>query len=254
MTQIDVLESAVPRRAAHRFLVLRQDPVTRAYQLIGVLGRDAECFTFSYSAGAASDTSLQRLPGFADPQDIYRSRALFPTFANRVMSPRRDNYAAYLRALGITDDQPDPFEVLSRTWGERATDTLQLLPVPEVDGSGRLASRFLLHGGRYVDPDGTELSRVRVGDRLSLVPEPSNPVDPSALLVCRSPEGNPLGYAPRPLTSFMHALWDIDAPLTLTAEHVNLPSDLTLSNQMRLLVRLEAQVPVDFDVDAALAC
>ena len=157
-----------------KFLVLRQDQKTRAYRWLGLLSRHDGEYHFRYTADAATDPALRPLPGFPDPGHDYRSAGLFATFANRVMTPRRDSYQNFLDMIGLSGDVADPFEVLARTWGTRATDLIQVLPVPVVDEAERLRTRFLVHGGRYVDPGAEVLRTVNAGDRLSLVPEPEN--------------------------------------------------------------------------------
>lgn len=236
------------------FLVLRQDEDTRAYRWLGLLSRHDDEFHFRYTPEAASDAGLRTLPGFPDPTRQYESRHLFATFANRVMTPRRDSYQSFLDMLGLSGEDVDPFEVLARTWGTRTTDRIQVLPVPTVDEGGRLRVRFLVHGGRYVDPEAAVLGTVNAGDRLMLVREAENPEDPLAILVCSklSGSGRRLGYVPAPLAPFVHALWDKGIDLQVTAERVNMPDAPLASNQMRLLARLEATVGQDFDVMAAL--
>lgn len=234
------------------FLVLRQDPETREYAVVGRLEREGDEYVFRYAPGVSDTPSATRLPGFPDLTRTYRSPALFATFSNRVMTPRRDSYQDYLGLLGLQGSEPEPFEVLARTWGTRTTDRIQVLPVPRVDQTGHLQTRFLVHGGGHVDPDGRALSRVHVGDQLQLRHEPENAVDARAVLVLRVEGEDRLGYIPRPLAPFIHALWDANVVPVVTAEHINLPGARLVSNQMRLLARLDAQVPVDFDVEAAL--
>ena len=236
------------------FLVLRQGQHTRAYRWLGLLSRHDGEFHFRYTAGAAADPELRPLPGFPDPDKEYRSNGLFATFANRVMTPRRDSYQSFLDMIGLSGDVADPFEVLARTWGTRATDLIQVLPVPVVDEAGRLRTRFLVHGGRYVDPRAEVLRTVHAGDRLSLVPEPENPSDRLAVLVCADGTGSDrrVGYIPAPLAPFVNSLWAHGIEPEVTAERVNLPDAPLGSNQMRMLARLEATVGGGFDVMAAL--
>lgn len=237
------------------FLVLRQDPETRAYLRMGRLWHGQNhLYTFQYDRRITDDVSVPPLPGFPDREHTYVSETLFATFSNRVMTPRRDTYQQYLRLLGLDSESPDPFEVLARTWGTRATDRIQLLPIPRVDSEGHLRTRFLVHGGSHMDPGGEALRTVAVGDRLELEREPTNPEDSRAVLVLAPPArgARRLGYIPRPLAPFVHALWDATVEPVVMAEHINLPGTRLASNQMRLLARLEAQVPPDFDVENAL--
>jgi len=234
------------------FLVLRQDPETREYAVVGRLEREGDEYVFRYAPGVPDDPAAAPLPGFPELTRTYRSPALFATFSNRVMTPRRDSYQDYLGLLGLQGGEPEPFEVLARTWGTRTTDRIQVLPVPRVDQTGHLQTRFLVHGGGHVDPDGRALSRVRVGDQLQLRHEPQNLEDENAVLVLRMRDEGRLGYIPRPLAPFIHALWDANVVPVVTAEHINLPGARLASNQMRLLARLEAHVPAGFDVEASL--
>ncbi len=234
------------------FLVLRQDEDTRAYRWLGLLSRHDGEFHFRYTPEAASDADLRTLPGFPDPTREYASPNLFATFANRVMTPRRDSYQSFLDMIGLSGEDIDPFEVLARTWGTRVTDRIQVLPVPKVDVGGRLRMRFLVHGGRYVDPDAEVLGTVSAGDRLTLVREPGNPADSLAVLVCVDGSAQAVGYVPAPLVPFVHALWEHGIEPGVTAETVTMPDAPLASNQMRLLARLEATVGAHFDVMAAL--
>lgn len=45
------------------------------------------------------------------------------------MSSRRPDYPQYLSALGL--EHADPVELLARTGGRRATDTIQVVPAPD---------------------------------------------------------------------------------------------------------------------------
>jgi len=236
------------------FLVLRQDPATREYVRVGLLERRNGGYLFRYSNRVAKDPGFEPLPGFPDRSRLYESSALFTTFANRVMTPRRDSYRHYLAMLGLEDIEPEPFEVLARTWGQRATDRIQLLPIPRVDDAGNVQTRFLVHGGAHVDPEGRALSAVRSGEALQLQAQPQNTEDRLAVLVLAPPtrEKRELGYVPRPLAPFIHRLWGEGAELRVVADHVNPPDERLVSGQMRLLVRLMAHVGSGFDVRAAL--
>jgi hypothetical protein len=240
--------------SAVEFLVLRQDPESREYRWLGVLGRQDDEYRFSYTADVAADASTRPLPGFPDRHKEYRSTELFATFANRVMTPRRDSYREFLSLIGLSDGVADPFEVLARTWGTRVTDRIQVLPVPVVDERGRLRTRFLVHGGRHVDPAAEALRAIKAGDRLALVREPDNPHDPRAVLVCVAGEvpHRPVGYVPAPLVPLIEHLSIRGIEPEVTAEAVNLPGGPQVSNQMRLLARLEAEVGEGLDVLAAL--
>ncbi len=239
----------------HRFLVMWQDPQSRAYHRVGTLTRDAAGYHFAYASGA---TVLEGFAGFAAFPDFrgdYRSAELFPMFANRVMTPRRDSYDSYIQALGLPGPHPEPFEVLARTLGTRATDVVQLLPVPRVHEHGIVSFYFLVHGSRHLDPDGHRLAQLRPGDALYLAREPDNPVSPVAVLVGAGPEPTretTLGWVPDVLAPLVQRLGEHGAPLLVRAEHINLPTGSPLPDHMRLLARVDAATPPGFDPEAAL--
>lgn len=254
MTQVAAASIPSEVLTPDRFLVLWQDPETRCYQRVGYLERDGAGYSFRYEPGARE---LEGFTGFAEFPDwsaTYRSQALFATFANRVMTPRREGYERYIESLGVPGPRPEPFEVLAVTLGARATDNVQLLPMPRRNAGGALSLQFLVHGARHVDPDATLLAGVEAGDTLYLASEPDNPHSPLAVLVGPNPgptRDSALGYVPDVLAGLVGQLLH-DYPIAVTAAHVNRPTDEPVPDHMRLLVRLDAVVPIDFDPDALL--
>lgn len=253
---VNLLDAAPPQVATpDRFLVLWQAPEDRSYHRVGTLQRDENGYIFAYTANASTVSGFLGFASFPDFESEYRSPTPFPTFANRVMTPRRDNYEAYVRSLGLGQTRPEPFEVLARTLGTRATDLVQLMPVPVVDVHGLLSFYFLVHGSRHVDPDGARLARLRPGDRLFLAPDADNPVSGVAVLVGDAPQPvreSALGYVPDALATLVHRLLAMGTEHRATAEQVNQPASSHVPDHMRLLVRFDAVVPDGFDVDSAL--
>ncbi len=252
----DLLASAPERIATpHVFIVLWQSPSDRVYRRVGTLTRDSDGYRFRYTPAAASIEGFHGFASFPDFAVEYRSDELFATFANRVMTPRRDSYDAYVQALGLHDARPEPFEVLARTLGTRATDLVQLLPAPTIDKHGLFSIYFLVHGSRHVDPAATQLGRVHNGDQLFLAPEEGNPVSPVAVLVGSELDPTParaLGCVPDVLGELVRALLASGAPVRATAEQVNNASQGQIPDHMRLLVRLDAVPSEGFDLDATL--
>ena len=254
MTQVAAASIHSEILTPDRFLVLWQHPETRQYRRVGVLERRDSGYTFRYEPGAQT---LEGFAGFAEFTDwdvTYRSERLFPTFANRVMTPRREGYERYIESLGVPGPRPEPFEVLAVTLGARATDHVQLLPLPRRNDNGVLSMQFLVHGARHVDPDATLLARVQAGDTLYLAPEAGNAYSPLAVLVgpaARPTRDSALGYVPEVLAGLVRRLMDA-YPVVVTAAHVNRPADEPVLDHMRLLVRLDALVPTTFDPDPLL--
>ena len=67
---------------------------------------------------------------FPDFETEYRSVALFPLFANRVMPHSRPDYPDYVKWLQLESRQKDPMAFLANSGGQRATDTLEVISTP----------------------------------------------------------------------------------------------------------------------------
>lgn len=258
MSSLDVLPVTPPHGdaeatpTARRLAVTWQHPETRSIQPVGLLSFDGSTYTFHYIINAADVAGFGTLLGFPDRTVTYRSGALFPLFAQRVMDPRRPDYARYVRRLGLEADAT-PWEQMSRSGGSREGDTLQLFPEPVIAPDGGVTCTFLVHGFRHVPSrpltvDGTptlvsagqmerRLRDLHTGHALRAVPEPDNPRNPRAVLVA-TPEGFPLGWVPDLLVGDLHRLSSGDpAGIEMAVLHVNGPDALP---HLRLLARLSA--------------
>lgn len=158
---------------------------------------------------------------------------LLPMFRNRVLSPRRPDFVTYAEALGLGDGA-DPVELLARTGGGRATDTLHLVPEPVENEDGTQEMLFLVSGVRYADPDGEAAATLRPGDALTVRPEPENEYNPRALLLDTS-TGRPLGYIPNYLVDRVHKHIETGGSIDVRAEHIN---GTSTPAHLRLLARL----------------
>lgn len=211
-----------------RLLVTRRDPHTGAYGAVGELAYDAEAHTYSFTY---REDVERPLPGL--PLEGSVSKDLFPLFGHRIVSPRRADHDAALDLLGL-DPMAEPFEVLARSGGRSATDTLELTPMPE---PGDFEVRFLVHGIRHLAEDERDYIDTLVpGQRVTLTHEPDNVKDELAVLV--TADGHRLGYVPRPLLEYIHPA--MRHPYEMMVERVNSPA---AGFHMRLLVRLVGCLP-----------
>ncbi len=212
-----------------RLLVTRRDPRTGRYGAVGELARDeeAQTYTFTYR-----DDVTRPLPGLRLGEST-TSTDLFPLFGHRIISPHRDDHDEALALLAL-DPTAAPFEVLSRSGGRSATDTLELTPMPE---PGEFEIRFLVHGIRHLtDDERSRIDTLTAGQTLALTREPHNPEDSDAVLVTEA--GHRLGYVPSPLLDFVRP--SMAYPYDLTVERVNPPA---AGFHMRLLVKLAGHLP-----------
>jgi hypothetical protein len=219
-----------------RLAVAWQHPESRSIQPVGLLEQEADGYRFRYIRNADAVPDFRSLPTFPDLAGDYRSSQLFPLFRQRVMRPHRPDYGRWLEAMDLVD--PTPFEFLARTEGRRQGDTIMVIPEPVVSATGETVSHFMVHGIRHRPDAEGALSRLRAGDELSLMDEPTNPIDRLALLVTRGTQ--PLGWVPHVLLAYVRTVRDT-GPVVVTAERVNGPD---FPPHFRLLARLEGTVPI----------
>lgn len=238
-------DTGTPTRSEIRhFWVVWQDPVTREFVQVGEFAIDSDgggrTYQFRYTPNAAVHPRFQPFPAFPDLAQVYRQPELFAFFQNRVMSPRRPDYPEYLSALGLDHAHADPVELLARTGGERATDTVQIVPAPLVEGE-REVLHFLVSGVRHVDPDGVALTRLEPGSMLQIRPEPGNEFDPRALLLDLH-TNEPVGYVPSYLLDYVHKRRDQGTRISVVVEQVNRPP---VPSHLRLLCRMDVRLGRD---------
>lgn len=221
-----------------RLYVVWQHPETRRFTHVGHLDLqpDGE-YVFSYTTGADLVDGFEGFAAFPDFEHRYRSDEMFPFFTNRVLSPRRPEYDDYLDALGLGDGEPSPveIEILARSGGGRATDTVHVVPAPVMDETGRQVLRFLASGIRHIEGAEHRLTRLANETELVLRAEPDNPVNPDALLLDVA-RHEPVGYVPDYLLGAVQAFLT-DGSVHVYAERVN-PSNAPA--HVLLLCRLEA--------------
>jgi hypothetical protein len=218
--------------------VVWQDPATRAFYEVGTLSDgDGEQARYTFRYWLPLPESFHPFPAFPNPDAVYESEQLFPFFATRVMSAQRPEYDEYLDALGLSRHDATPVEMLARTGGGRATDTVQLIPEPVDAGNGAVEQLFLASGVRYQSADEL-IERLRPGDELLLRSEPDNEWDARALLL-DAEERQPVGYVPGYLLDEIHKWLDGGTEVRCFVERANA---VDVHPHLRLLVRLRAEV------------
>lgn len=198
-------------------------------------------YRFVYLKAAEQFSGFESLPGLPELRRVYESETLFPVFRNRLMPRSRPDYGDFVQRLAL-DTETDPFEVLIRSEGWRATDRIEVFAHPEREADGALTTLFFVRGVRHLDGASEAVSVVRVGDTLELADEPGNPVNPRAILV-NSRTGQQVGWVPDCLLDMVHELRS-RTDVQITAEHVN-PD--TSPPHMRLLCWLRAPWPEGYE-------
>ena len=226
-----------------RLFVAWQDPETRSITPVGCLIRrqasDGETFEFYYLRRARQLSRFRPFVGFPSLGESYQAASLFPFFENRIMPRTRGDYGDYVGSLGLPVDA-DPFEILARSEGRRATDTIEVFPEPSLE-DGTVTCRFLVHGVRHIPGAQDVIDGLSIGETLCVLPDPQNDFDKLAVLLSTG-DHRLVGYIPAYLTSLIHRPLDDYGPdaVQVNVEHIG---DRGGPSHLRLLCRLVARWP-----------
>jgi hypothetical protein len=223
-----------------------QDPKDRHWFPVGQLSFDGQMYRFVYTKGALKSQNFIPFGRMENLHVAYKSNALFPLFANRLMSKKRPENKAFLNWLDIPNSGDDPLTLLGRSEGLRGTDALMVFPRPEKSGDGTYHVHFFSHGLRYLSHDAVQaINGLHRGSRLFLMPDPQNPHDRDAVALRTDDPVTIVGYCPRYLSKDVLLLLKSGAPDTpeVTVERVNNDAPM----QLRLLCSLRAPWPEGFE-------
>lgn len=227
------------------------DTVRRCWYPIGRLTRDRGLYFFSYTRGAKrafEEAGLEPHLSFPDFEHLYIAEQPFPTFKNRMMSPKRPDYPEFVSYLNLPPGEQDPLVVLARSGGKKATDPMEVFALPEPGANGEYDVQFMAHGIRHL-PAGsvTRLLQLEAGEPLLLMSDFQNPADPQALAL-RTAERTPgdvhlVGYVPRYLRNDIRRLCAL-TKVELTVAKVN-PHPAYA--EFRLVCRVRCPWPTGFE-------
>lgn len=180
-----------------------QDPgPQRAWYPVGRLDADVQqpLYRFRYVKGAESaqrKSGFMPLPSFPELDVIYESKTLFPTFQNRVLNPKREEFHEYLRSLDLPENA-DPIMILGVSGGKRQTDNFEVFPKVERSEDGRFCCRFFLHGWRHINDSAKDrLQKLKPDEELRVSIELNNPATELAVQIQTIPDYYMIGWTPR---------------------------------------------------------
>jgi len=226
-------------------VVVVQDPRSRRWFPVGRLSFDGELYHFQYTRGAVEAHDAGTFVPFGvmtDLEAIYRSRQLFPLFQNRVMPRSRPEFADYTRWLLGSPGELSPLEELGRSGGARATDNIQLYPVPkQVDGYYRMS--FFAHGVRHLPHSAQEvIGEQAAGTRLFLMRDFQNARDSDAVALRTEKPVALVGYCPSFLCADFLKIMREEPTATVVLAQINMDAPL----QFRYRCEFAARWPVGF--------
>lgn len=233
-------------------VVVFQEPVTRAWTPVGRLSFRNEAFQFQYTEGAVQASEAGTFMPFGVMREfggVYGSRELFPIFKNRIMPRSRPEYADYTRWLLGEPGELPPLEELGRSGGARATDNIQLYPIPKnMDGYYRMP--FFTHGVRHLPKSAqATIGELDAGARLYLMKDLQNAQDSDALALRTESPIVMVGYCPRFLCPDFLRVVEEDPEAKVVLAQVNADAPLQLRYRCELVGRWPAGFE-PFDTEA----
>ena len=220
------------------------DPQSKQWFTVGKLTVEGGIYRFVYTKGAKLSANFIPFGFMRDLHEVYKSRDLFPLFANRLISKKRPEYRDFLRWLDLREDEAEPLVLLARTEGVRETDSLTVFPCPEPDPEGRYVIHFFSHGLRHLPEDARiRISALRPDEKLYLLPDPQNPHDGYAIALRTDDPATIVGYCPRYISrDFLEILENNPGSVEVRVKRVNTDAPI----QLRLLCTLTADWPDNF--------
>jgi len=225
-----------------------QDPNSRSWYPVARLTYENGKYEFAYTRGARAAQASRSFRPFGRMNDlgtVYLSSKLFPLFANRVLNEARPEYPDYLRWLGLPLEESNELDVLARSGGLRATDTLEVFPCPEPTEDRQYVVYFFTRGIRHLVAENQKrIANLNVGDRLYLMKDVQNAHDPTAIMLRSGDPVANVGYCPQYFSQEFTRLIDVMGcdKVKVTVERVNDDAP----TQFRLLCKLSAPWPRDF--------
>jgi len=237
-----------------RIYVLWQDKESHRQFPVGQLmyiHNDHEAYQFNYIhiVTEAMAHGFQPFPGFPELESTYVSSELFPFFQNRILQPSREEYDSFVKSLGLLPSEAKPIDILARSGGRRATDTIEVFAPAEIiecaEEDYNLAQYyFLLHGLSHMRECAQDLvtDLIKEGDKVFVMHDMQNPVDENALLL-RTHDYCSIGFIPRYLLGDMWINNLLHKDLVFYVYKINKPPSPI---QQRIVCKAEAKVSKGF--------
>jgi len=230
----------------NKLILAWRNTTTRIWTPVGILRLKGNKYYFNYTNGAKA-SNFTPFGKMQDKTVTYISDVLFPIFHNRLLSKSRPEYEDYLNWLDIDKSENNSLLELSRSRGIRATDELQLFPVPEKNKDGNYEVLFFSHGISHMSEHYiTRLINLEKNEKLLILKDVQNMFDRNALIL--RTEKDPvelLGYCPSFFVDDFNKLLNINgvADVTVSVQKVNLDGPL----QLKLLCKLTTKWPDTFE-------
>lgn len=207
----------------NELVVAWQNQSNREWIPIGILCYDGNFYTFSYTRGAkrAKESGFKLLPRMDILEQTYYApkEALFPTFANRLLTKSRPEYEDYKQWLSLDGD--NAMEELAKNNGIRATDSIQLYAIPQKQDN-QYKLEFFSHGISHLNFHYQQrVAELKAGEKLFIAKDVQNKFDNNALLIRTKDPVEIVGYIPRIYAKDISCLLDNDKSASLEVKQIN---------------------------------
>ncbi|CAM3544385.1 HIRAN domain-containing protein [Helicobacter ganmani] len=220
-------------------IVAWQNQHNREWIPIGRLRYNDDVYAFSYTKGAkrAREAGFKLLPRMNTLEQTYYAPkdALFPSFANRLLTKSRPEYKDYKQWLSLDGD--NAMEELAKNNGIRATDSIQLYAIPQKkDNQYKL--EFFSHGISHLSSHyQRRVAKLETKEKLFIAKDIQNEFDNNALLIRTKDPVEIVGYIPRIYTKDISYLLDNDKSANLEVKQINKDAPM----QFQLLCNFNAK-------------
>jgi hypothetical protein len=215
---------------------------------VGILEYRDNQYYFKYTDNIKKVKNFIPFGKMSDLNKTYVSEELFPIFKNRLLSKSRPEYEDFLRWLDIDKSLNHELLELSISRGIRATDELQLYPIPQKNEVGQYEVLFFAHGVSHINKTHFErLHQLKPNDKLLLLKDVQNEIDPHALVLrTRDKPIELLGYCPSFFAQDFSKLMKLNGSKNVHVFVKKLNIDAPL--QFKLLCKLTTKWPEKFQV------
>lgn len=222
-----------------------QDTKTSKWFPIGRFSKQGKAYSFLYVKGAeqAQEHGFVDLASMQDFNKKYYYEDIFPLLKNRILNKSRPDRDEFLNWLEIESEDSD-FEELAKTGGIKATDNLQLFPVPVKENNQYTLSFFAQGISHLSEKCQARIEQLEKGDKLYFCADLENQQDKNAHLLRTKDPVEMVGYCPRYFAKDFKKLFNLSKEsFNITVQKVN----KNAPEQLRLLCKINCNWHSDFE-------
>jgi len=216
-----------------------KNSTTHMWTPVGRLKYQNNHYVFQYTKGALNTKEFKPFEKMDNLNKVYESEELFPLFKNRLLQKSRPEYSEYLDWLDISGKEMHPMEELALTGGVRATDSLQLFPMP-IENNGYYEVKFFSHGIRYLASSYIErANKLENGDKLYIMKDIQNSHDRYALTLRTEDPPELVGYCPKNYVKDFNSLIEENGAENIEVSVIK--NNKRAPSQLKLLCKFKAK-------------